>query len=941
MRAERRWDAGTALVLGVFAVVSNAFPALTGLSERQNPAATLWQDLDPVVVSTPENTPALPRAYRPVRLDRDALQAILDAAPPEETRPRGPSALFGQDAGGERPVLAIPSPDGGVERFAIEESPILPPDLAARFPEIRTFRGQSLDDPATTMRCDLTPQGFHAIVLSPARAVFVEPAQGFETSSALAASPYIVYDSLRERSEPGAFACGSSEDPLPNARFRTRGDSPSLDAGTGPSYGETLRLFRFAVGTTGEYTLIYGGGTVSGTLAAVTTTVNNMNAILEREVAVRLVLISGETAILSTDAANDGYTHGDRFAMIPENQTKLDTVIGPDNYDVGHVFDGASIPNTWSVWGAGYCCVCNPGTKGRGATIFTTAPPSFSWTALFLTHEIGHQLSASHTFNATTDICRDARAWWTAYEPGAGATIMGYGNNCGDEGFNGWSSYFHAASLEQISSLVASSPEACGSTQPTDNTPPFVSAGPPHTIPIGTPFTLTAEGGDSDGDPVTYGWEEYDLGTPSPPSTDDGSRPIFRSFPPTPDPARTLPRMDDVLGRKATLGESLPVTSRTMNFRVTARDLHAGVAGVATAATQIVTDAGIGPFIVTQPSQGARWIGSAQETVFWDVAGTDGPPVNCASVRISLSVDEGASFPYLLAQSTPNDGSETVTVPQNQTADARVKVEAIENIFFNVSYPDFTLVPGCTDAGVSHPRGFEVCANGLDDDCDGSPDASDADCGPLPVAPEAGEELMVCSAAPLFAWSPGVFQTAFRVMASATPDLAAPRWKSQTLGASPFVPNAAQWKKLAGLAKNASGDTTISWGVNATKGKKHLQGPVSQITIRGAESPTATLPDDGATIPSGAAPVFSWDPGICNETFRVEISSSHEFADGAKIPRSPALLYPTWAPAPAEWAKLVQQFGDPLYWRVSATDTIGRISRTAPRLLQAAALRKK
>jgi hypothetical protein len=64
-------------------------------------------------------------------------------------------------------------------------------------------------------------------------------------------------------------------------------------------------------------------------------------------------------------------------------------------------------------------------------------------------------------------------------------------------------------------------------------------------------------------------------------------------------------------------------------------------------------------------------------------------------VRITLSTDGGLTFPVTLFASTPNDGSETITVPSGlSSAAARVKVEAIGNIFFDISDTDFVLTPG-------------------------------------------------------------------------------------------------------------------------------------------------------------------------------------------------------------------------------------------------------
>jgi hypothetical protein len=65
--------------------------------------------------------------------------------------------------------------------------------------------------------------------------------------------------------------------------------------------------------------------------------------------------------------------------------------------------------------------------------------------------------------------------------------------------------------------------------------------------------------------------------------------------------------------------------------------------------------------------------------------------VSTSNVKISLSVDSGHTYPYVLAGSTPNDGAEPVVLPMVGTTHARVKIEAIDNVFFDVSNADFAI----------------------------------------------------------------------------------------------------------------------------------------------------------------------------------------------------------------------------------------------------------
>lgn len=568
------------------------------------------------------------------------------------------------------------------------------PALAERFPEIKTYRGRGIDERSATTRFDWTPTGLHAIVLTARGTVFVEP------DGTKDADIYISYYLGDPPEGADSFQCltsaGEPSSTLTRSHAAGNSNAPLTVSGT------TLRTYRLAVAATAEYTRTYGGGTVSAGLAAITTTINMVNAIYERDLAIRLVLVARETDIIFTDPVTDGYSSDLADTMYHQNQSVLDRVIGARNYDVGHVLDGHSTfgPRRYYFQGRGeVASVCIDGLKGKGVSIFRALEPSTTSAVYVVAHEMGHQFGASHTFNGTTEDCQNSRVAATAYEPGSGSTIMGYRGTaatnapyypiCGGEDLHSTDTYFHTASLEQIINYTTyGNGSLCPVQTETGNSPPHVNAGASYNIPQGTPFTLTATGSDTDADALTYAWEQYDLGAPGPPHTDNGNRPIFRSFAPTLSPSRTFPRLSDILSGTPTFGESLPLTTRMMNFRVTVRD-NAG--GVATAATRVNVSSIGGAFTVNSPGFATTWAVGSNQTVTWDVADTPAAPINCANVRILLSTDGGHSFPFTLAASTPNDGTATVTVPYAPSATARVKVEAIGNIFFNISLPNFTI----------------------------------------------------------------------------------------------------------------------------------------------------------------------------------------------------------------------------------------------------------
>jgi hypothetical protein len=105
----------------------------------------------------------------------------------------------------------------------------------------------------------------------------------------------------------------------------------------------------------------------------------------------------------------------------------------------------------------------------------------------------------------------------------------------------------------------------------------------------------------------------------------------------------------------------------------------------------VTVSAASGPFAVSSPNTAVSYVGGTTQTITWAVASTTAAPVSCANVKITLSTDGGQTFPIVLAASTPNDGTETVVIPNTATTTARIKIEAVGNIFFDISNTNFTI----------------------------------------------------------------------------------------------------------------------------------------------------------------------------------------------------------------------------------------------------------
>ncbi len=638
-----------------------------------------------------ENEAPLPLHFRALEVDLGALEDLLALAPAE-----GGAAALAAPL-----VLTLPYPDGSDQHFRVEESPILEPALALRFPEIRTFTVQGIDDPTASGRVSLTSLGFHAMVLSSAGTIFIDPYRRWEGEVVLS---YLQSQAVRS---PGdAFRCEFNEDEAATlgaidgsaAEAGAIGDAPAGGPASVIASGSTLRTYRLALAATGEYSTrvcLPNPVAVPCAMNAIVVSMNRVGGIYEREVAVRMVLIATNDLVVYTNGATDPYTNNDGFAMLAQNQTNLTAVIGSANYDIGHVF---------STGGGGVASLSVPCVNTSKARGVTGLPNPFGdpFDVDFVAHEMGHQWGGLHTFNGTTSNCGGGnRSGSAAYEPGSGSTIMAYAGICGAENLQAHSDdTFVPKSFDQIVAFsTGATGNSCAVSTATGNTPPVVDAGAAFTIPKQTPFTLTGSATDADGDSLTYMWEEFDLGAAAPPNNDiAAARPIFRSFVPLAVPSRTFPRLSDILGNVATLGESMSTRDRTMTFRLTARDNRTGGGGVDWDATTVTVNAAAGPFLVTQPNTALVWAGNSVQTVTWDVAGTAGAPVSCANVAIDLSTDGGATFGAVLRAATPNDGSAAAILPNTPTTQARVRVSCVDNIFFEISNVNFTITAGAPAA---------------------------------------------------------------------------------------------------------------------------------------------------------------------------------------------------------------------------------------------------
>jgi hypothetical protein len=623
------------------------------------------------------------------------------------------TALFSRE---QAIVIALPLPNGSFVNFELTPESVMSEGLVKKYPNIRTFSGVSIDNTNNTGRFDITPNGFHGMFYYNGERVFVEPENIYTQeksvqSLAKSKSSAIISENvsplkmqrvfnttnakytsyIKENSRAKDQKSLTFHQPKNITQLSTALESLSRNKmSKEEDFSNTesvLTTYRIAISAAAEYTA-FNGGTVDSTMAEIITLVNRLNQIYQHDLAIKLELVENNDLLIFTDADTDPFNNNSDDGSL--NTGIIDSIIGSDNYDIGHVLntDGGGL----AVLGA----VCHPIYKGDGVTGDFT-PTNDAFYIDYVAHEIGHQFGAEHSFNGTAGACSGNRVSRSAYEVGSGSTIMSYAGICDDQNLQSNSdAFFHARSIDQIHSYLENGAGGnCGVATGDSNYVAIVDAGMDYTIPARTPFKLSGTATDVDGDELSYSWQQFDLGEKSASlaeQVDDGTRPLFRAFLPNDNAIRYFPQLSDVLTNTNTIGESLPTTDRELNFRLMVFDQKGGVSFDETKLT--VVDSGEA-FSLNTPLAEDVWVES-DNNISWQVAQTNTLPVNCAAVDVLLSKNNGESFEIELANNITNNGNAKISIdsfcPNDiNTAEARIKLICSDNIFYAVNKGAFNI----------------------------------------------------------------------------------------------------------------------------------------------------------------------------------------------------------------------------------------------------------
>jgi hypothetical protein len=625
--------------------------------------------------------PSFPKIFKAFDLDIPAFQQEL-------------MSIVGKAKTSNKIKVSFPNADGGVEEFELVEASNFEPALQERFPEIRAYSGKGITDPYATIKVSFSPDGVQTMTFR------ADKQNEFIEKFSEDKKTYAVFRSQRQSGALPWECTTKAEQQMVSAI-----NDQVMTLNTVARSGNNLKTMRLAQSCNAEYSNYFGAfssADVSKVLAAFNATLTRCNGVYEKDLALHLNLIDASRNVIYYNPSTDPYSTT-QSSWNNALQSTLNSVIGAANYDIGHLFCASGANGNAGCIG----CICVDASKGSAFTS-SSAPFGDSFDIDYVAHEIGHQLGANHTFSMSNE------GTGVNKEVGSGITIMGYAGITSQDIARNSIDIFHQASIQQIQNNLNTKTCPVTLAISANNTAPTVAPLTNYTIPISTPFALTGSATDAENDPLTYSWEQNDnasstqTGTSSVASPTKATGPNWISSYPSLSPVRLFPRLSTILAGSNVSGplaggdagantEALSSVGRTLNFRLTVRDNAPYNSSTPEVGQTQFTDVAItvstagGPFAVTAPNTGVSWPATSTQTITWNAGGTAAAPFNSANVKISLSTDGGNTFPTVLAASTPNDGSEVIAMPSTQTTTARIKIEAIGNIFFDISNTNFTL----------------------------------------------------------------------------------------------------------------------------------------------------------------------------------------------------------------------------------------------------------
>ena len=261
---------------------------------------------------------SMPSKFELYSLNLDVLKSRLSQAPIDSS------------TSSSNVIIPFPNPKGELEDYRIYEAAIMEKGLADKFPNLKTYTGKSIKNPAETLRFSITVFGLHVMSISGENGTFYIDTYTKDLSN------YIVYR-RQDISATKSFHCGV----IDSSSEEVRSIEGAIQNRASDGF---FRTYRLAMACTIEYAAFHitAAGLGSGTLAqkkaavlsAMVITMARVNGVFENDMSLRMNLVANNDLIIFVDS--DGFDNANSSTLINQSQTVIDGAIGSANYDIGH-----------------------------------------------------------------------------------------------------------------------------------------------------------------------------------------------------------------------------------------------------------------------------------------------------------------------------------------------------------------------------------------------------------------------------------------------------------------------------------------------------------------------------------------------------------------------------------------------------------------------------
>ena len=193
-------------------------------------------------------------------------------------------------------IVSFPNSDGSFDSYRVLEAPVMQAELQEKYPNIRSYVGQGIENSADIIRFSLTPQGLHTMKFSAQGGVeIIDPvSRNFDS--------YMVYRKQDLPTFMDGFECG-----FVNEISDSNGDSENYSQRN--ANDGNMREYRLALASTIEYSQFHweAAGLTPGdteaakkaaVLAEMVVLMTRVNGIYERDLSITMTLISNNEDII-------------------------------------------------------------------------------------------------------------------------------------------------------------------------------------------------------------------------------------------------------------------------------------------------------------------------------------------------------------------------------------------------------------------------------------------------------------------------------------------------------------------------------------------------------------------------------------------------------------------------------------------------------------------